>query len=193
MRKRSKRKNRQRRTPLIKVGMTFYEAWNLGFLNESAITTLTNKLGPRSTAAYHYAAIKTDSLLKDTHFQQFVEDCLTTPYVQPFLRMAGATGMDDRMPKDSERLSTDEISNFEERAWGETWNFLINSIELSRCEHVSFQQEIVRQAEHFFWLMKKETLRWVNREKKSPCRCCPRVTFDVVDADLKSRTTRHLA
>ena len=184
MSKRRKRKQPQQKH-LVQAGMMFFEAWNLGFLNQAAVTTLSNKLGSRSVCSYTHAAINVRELQSDVRFAS----CLETPYIAPLIRMAGATGLYSRLPKHPDRLSPEAFTDTSVKAWEDTFNFFIFSIQKSACDHISFQKSLERQAAYFFKIMKQETLKWVNLERESPCPCCPSVSFDIVDpSDFQNRS-----
>ena len=97
--------------------------------------------------------------------------------------MVGTTGLYDRMPKAPDRLPLGEFTSASQHAWTETFNFFLHAIENGCCENVSFQQNLERQAEHFFKMLKKETLRFVNMERRNPCGCCPSVRYEIVELD----------
>ena len=184
MSKRRKRKQPQQKH-LVQAGMMFFEAWNLGFLNQEAGTTLSNKLGSRSVCSYTHAAINVRDLEADHRFAT----CLTTPYIAPLIRMAGATGLNDKMPEHPDQLSDEVFTEASVSAWVDTLNFFNHSIQRGCCDHISFQESLERQAAYFFKIMKQETLKWVNLERESPCPCCPAVSFDIVEpSDFENRS-----
>ena len=177
-------KQRQQKT-LVQAGMMFFEAWNLGFLNQEAITALSKKMGSSRVCAYTQAAINVKEQQTDPRFAS----CLTNPYIAPLLRMAYATGLNDRMPERPDQLSAEVLKKTSVRAWVDTFNYFNHSIQKGCCDHISFQDNLERQSEYFFLMMKKHTLEWVNLERQSPCPCCPSVSFDIVEpSDFQKRS-----
>lgn len=181
------KKRKRRKTPVhnsycVRVPMCFLESWNLGFLNESAIKTLTNKLGWRHVGAYIYTSLHAQSLFNKSE----VAHLLTTPYIPPLFRLVGSTGWFDRMPPDPrhiEQNDPDRLETLFKTAWVDTFKTFLATLEKQNCPHIDPQTSFEFQGAYFFENMKKETLSWVNAERKNPCPCCPPVEFDIIDVD----------
>ena len=164
---------------IISGHFLFFEAWNLGFLNPEAETTIERKSGGTIKVCYREAVLQ-------TRFMQESEDTnplFTTPYIAPLIRMIYAYGMWLHMP-DSLPQSIDReglfklISESQEKGWYRAINILLKS----GCPLLSFQDILEIQSEHFFKEIKSSALSLVKVHKENPCPCCPQLTFDIVES-----------
>ena len=98
----------------------------------------------------------------------------TTALIQPLFRMLLATGLHEGVPVDSpDEMPEEKWLECYRRAWLSKYNTFVDFCESHTCQHHNFTDVVEKQAEHFFVLMKKETLSLVNTLKKNPCPCCP--------------------
>ncbi len=175
-RKRKRRKPREENVVKVKFPAFAWEAWNLGFLNQDAETALAKKLGGRWCLYYSEATLVTQQMYD-------AEDHLfTTEKIAPMIRMILATGLHENAPTESPaNIAVEDFSLMLKRAWMSKWQSFLNSVRNQVCRHYSFQDVMELQANHFFQMMKRDVLEFVNEMKKHPCPCCPTLSFMIID------------
>ena len=184
-----KKRKRKARTPhkikVVKVPAVLWEAWNLGFLNTEAEITLTRKFGTRWQICYAFACHMVEKLRNTTQTQLF-----STEKVAPLLRMVGSTGVHEHsLTHLPEKMTAAEFDAMLTIAWQTQFKMFFSVVKRQTCEHVSFFDVIETQADHFFKLMKKESLAFVNEMRKSQCPCCPEVSYSILNApNVKNRS-----
>lgn len=173
-----KKRKRNSRHPhqhaVVKAPALLWEAWNLGFLNAEAEIALQRKFGSKWHLCYGFAAHMTEKLKSDTETHIFENEQIAS-----MCRMVGATGVFDRGQKVIPEDMTDtEFDTMLTTAWRQHFSVFFSIIK--PCSHINLLDALEQNATHYHQILKKESLSFVSTLGKSPCRCCPPVTFTIL-------------
>ena len=182
MKNHHRKRNRKHQKPPREIAVVsppavLWESWHLGFLNAEAEITLSRKFGARWQICYAFASHMVEKLRNTTDSRLF-----STEKVAPLLRMIGSTGAyEHSLECLPEKMTDAEFDAMLTLAWRTHFEMFFGVANRQMCEHIRLFDVIETQADHFFKLMKKETLGFVNEMKKSPCPCCPELSYSILD------------
>ena len=179
MRNRKRKRRKPREKYIVKFPSFAWEAWNLGFLNQEADIALTQKLGFDWRFSYGNGFRIAQYVMDSGH----LGDSLTVETMAPMIRMISATGIHENTPKDllQQNITDEEFHSIVSGAWKSGWQSFLNSVKSQVCNHYNFQDVMELQANHFFKMMKRDVLEFVNDMRKNPCTCCPAMSFMIID------------
>ena len=177
MRNRKRKRRKPREKHIVKFPAMAWEAWNLGFLNQDAKTTLANKLG------YSWCLCYSEAALVARQMYNTEDRIFTTQEIAPMIRMIITTCLHENLPTDfPKNVTVEHFGVTLEKAWKPNYLSFLNSVNNQACAHYSFQDVMELQADHFFKMMKCDVLEFVNETRKDPCPCCPVLSFMIMDA-----------
>lgn len=176
MRNRKRKRRKPREKYIVKFPAAAWEAWNLGFLNQDAKTTLANKLG------YDWCLCYSESISVVQQMFDAENSIFTTEEIAPMIRMIIASGLRENLPTDfPKNITAEHFDVTLEQAWKPHYLSFLHFVNNQVCNHYSFQDVMEMQANHFFKKMKREVLNFVNETRKDPCPCCPVLSFMIID------------